>query len=81
MSNMRTMNGIAPEFSQKRSGAYFTPPDVSAALVACPRQSACLRSATRRLGGQSLRLQLYTFLVAAILFQPVLLLLVSCGPL
>ena len=28
------MVGLAPEHSQKRSGAYFTPGDVSAALVA-----------------------------------------------
>lgn len=28
------MIGTSPEYSQKRSGAYFTPPDVSAALVA-----------------------------------------------
>lgn len=28
------MMGRSPEYSQKRSGAYFTPPDVSAALVA-----------------------------------------------
>lgn len=31
---VRAMVGTAPEYSQKRSGAYFTPGDVSAALVA-----------------------------------------------
>jgi adenine-specific DNA-methyltransferase len=33
-TTVRLMVGKSPEFSQKRSGAYFTPDDVSAALVA-----------------------------------------------
>lgn len=39
------MVGTAPEYSQKRSGAYFTPDDVSAALVAW----ACRRPTDRML--------------------------------
>jgi hypothetical protein len=37
------MVGISPEYSQKRSGAYYTPDDVSAALVAW----ACRKSTDR----------------------------------
>ncbi|MBZ9994128.1 Eco57I restriction-modification methylase domain-containing protein [Mesorhizobium sp. BH1-1-4] len=40
---MRTMVGSSPEYSQKRSGAYFTPDGVSAALVAW----ACRKSTDR----------------------------------
>lgn len=34
MNKVRAMAGMVPEYSQKRSGAYFTPTDVSTALVA-----------------------------------------------
>lgn len=41
MTKVRGMVGRIPEYSQKRSGAYFTPPDLSATLVAwaCRRPS------------------------------------------
>lgn len=40
MTKVQTMMDAAPEFSQKRSGAYFTPDDVGASLVAWARSEA-----------------------------------------